>query len=941
MLPISERLSLHEVAAPLSRRDETWPISLFDQTEDEECRGVHHLPRAERCAFIRTHCGADEPGFHACLEFYYCRLPHASALGFVGLALWLGWLFSTIGIAASDFFCINLSTLAELLGLSESLAGVTFLAFGNGSPDVFSTFAAMSSGSGSLALGELFGAATFITAVVAGSMALIKPFRVSRKSFVRDVGFFVVAASFSMVFLADGKLQLWECLAMVGFYLFYVVFVVLWHWWIARNRQKREREAVVRGHFLPTLGDEVEGEFEQGGAYRDEPDENIRSAVSRGVSSQDWSALERNNSPHPSDEEDEEEARERWMSELSSNMRLTRPSATHRTSRTNTLSTVRPSLVGALEFQAVLKSLQKSRNLQPHIYPMQHARRYSDDPTFTSVQQQDRMSSASDPAARPPLHVTAPEGTRLAVPLSAPAAGRTRAVSANDAESLRINHGFHQDHRIMPSESPRQGSLIEVSNDDQGIPAPPSFNVPSHTQAAAPSSPSGVEGQPHPQPSTSLLQLDNPSPSPDLLAPALSQSPGSDAAFSRSHASEQQQHLLPPSLPRQGSKPPRSVPTDSTCRVPSARSLPRIVIPPDDRERSSQTSSPYHRSPVPSLHLPPPLASPESLPTSQSEPPPAPRFLTRIWPYAILPPPGVLGATLFPTVYHWREKTWWEKALGVVSAPSVFLLTITLPVVETEAKPKIEDQPISPAMVPPSDEPPEHWNRWLTITQLVLAPLFIILAIYTQSPTPLPLRWLLRATLLSLLTSLLLLLPLLLTTTPTRRPTPYRPVLALAGFTVSIAWISTIATHVVGALKALAIILDLSHALLGLTLFAVGNSLGDLVADVTVARLGYPVMALSACFGGPMLNILLGIGLTGTYLLLVRGGGFGAEPVTIEVGPTLWVSGATLLVTLVGLLVVVPANRWVMSRGIGWGLIGLWVGSTGGNVAVEFGGWGK
>lgn len=80
MLPISERLSLHEVAAPLSRRDETWPISLFDQTEDEECRGVHHLPRAERCAFIRTHCGADEPGFHACLEFYYCRLPHASAV---------------------------------------------------------------------------------------------------------------------------------------------------------------------------------------------------------------------------------------------------------------------------------------------------------------------------------------------------------------------------------------------------------------------------------------------------------------------------------------------------------------------------------------------------------------------------------------------------------------------------------------------------------------------------------------------------------------------------------------------------------------------------------------------------------------------------------------------------------------------------------------------
>ena len=73
--------------------------------------------------------------------------------------------------------------------MSESLTGVTFLAFGNGSPDVFSTFAAMGSNSGSLAVGELIGAACFITAVVAGSMALARPFKVARRSFVRDVGY--------------------------------------------------------------------------------------------------------------------------------------------------------------------------------------------------------------------------------------------------------------------------------------------------------------------------------------------------------------------------------------------------------------------------------------------------------------------------------------------------------------------------------------------------------------------------------------------------------------------------------------------------------------------------------------------------------------------------------------------------------------------------------
>ena len=60
---------------------------------------------------------------------------------------------------------------------------------------------------------------------------------------------------------------------------------------------------------------------------------------------------------------------------------------------------------------------------------------------------------------------------------------------------------------------------------------------------------------------------------------------------------------------------------------------------------------------------------------------------------------------------------------------------------------------------------------------------------------------------------------------------------------ISIAWISTIAGEVVGVLKTFGVVLNISEALLGLTIFAAGNSIGDLIADITVARLGYPVMA--------------------------------------------------------------------------------------------------
>ena len=171
------------------------------------------------------------------------------------------------------------------------MAGVTFLAFGNGSPDVFSTFAAMSSHSGSLAVGELIGAAVFITTVVAGSMAMVREFKVGKKTFMRDVGFFIIASSFTMYFLADGSLNLWECCAMVGFYLFYVVVVVVWHWYLTRRRRRREREAAARGHYLAMANEEIEVTEEDG------DDEDAPAGERRYRDEEDFRALEHGSSP--------------------------------------------------------------------------------------------------------------------------------------------------------------------------------------------------------------------------------------------------------------------------------------------------------------------------------------------------------------------------------------------------------------------------------------------------------------------------------------------------------------------------------------------------------------------------------------------------------------------------------------------------------------------
>jgi sodium/potassium/calcium exchanger 6 len=954
-----------------------------------QCRLVHHAD--DQCAFVLANCPDEEAGVISYLTLYYCRMPNARPVAFVIMTLWLAMLFSTIGIAASDFFCVNLNTIARMLGMSESLAGVTLLAFGNGSPDVFSTFAAFRTHAASLAVGELIGAACFITAVVSGSMALIRPFAVARKSFVRDVTFFLVAAAFSMGFIVDGKLHLWESLTMVGFYLFYVAFVVGWHWWINQRKTRRLKAAAARSHYVTPGGEE-----EEVPEYHDEEATSGSRTPGRAISNEDFSNLERAGGDDSIDDDDNEEERERWMGEMTNNMRLSRPQLGN---RRNTHTPIRPSLVGALEFRAVLSSLQKSKNILS--LPLS-LRRYSDDPTYTTAQQQDYISSDSDPAARPPFDVVSirsdasPQVTRPNMDIQQAMGNRARAVSTNDIDNIRLRPNTLQ--RGVPDiifgpATPDDRS--KIFNGEQPPPSP-TFSLsppPSQLSSRAASRAPAIRH-----------------PSPNRLAPPRTDSHG--LSPTRSNTSSVSPNSSPVLAPGE-----RPAPPNLTLSVPAS---PPPVPFPDYTEYPFSAQSTAR---PPSIHPRSPSASPEESLFPKDlfavhETVKTPRW----WPLRVLPPPHILFGTLFPTLTNWSEKNIWEKMLGVVAGLPVFLLTITLPVVEPQ---KDEDEgghaelsmdfglppPLTPLdrsfdshgrsivlppesmatprtsmsmkgpftpdhrrngasfstttsnppqvfitsednvaqspeqlpalPIPPVSEP-KQWNRWLVILQMFTAPLFVVLIVWANLSPDDP-RALLRHTLYSLVASLCMLAFILITTTP-NRPPKWRSLLCFLGFAVAIAWISTIANEVVGVLRTLGVILNMSDAILGLTIFAVGNSLGDLVADITVARLGFPIMALSACFGGPMLNILLGIGLSGCYMTITKGEHrhekhpdvpLHFSPYHIAVSTTLVISGATLLFTLAGLLVAVPMRRWKMDKTIGWGLVILWTLSTFANVLVE------
>lgn len=939
---------------------------------------------------MRENCPDHQDGLLSYLQLYYCALPNAKPLAFAIIVVWLSLLFSTIGIAASDFLCIDLSTLAVILGMSESLTGVTFLAFGNGSPDVFSTFAAMRSNSGSLAIGELIGAATFITSVVAGSMALVRPFRVARRSFVRDVGFFVIAVGFSMILVADGRLQAWESFMMVAMYAFYVVLVVSWHWYLVRRRRKYERDLAARTHFH--IPDNQELEIEEQ-ADDDDPGVAPESrSLLRGASTDDFDLLERANGLPTWKEEDDEddETRNRYLAEIRDNMHVYRRSM----SRRNTINPIRPSLVGALEFQSVLQALQKSRTSRHN--PTISLSSYSDDGD-DSTQPFDARSTASSPRVSRPSTIN----DRLS-PHSAEGS-RARAVSMNDADRLKIDASVFD--RL--DGTPRL-TLRRPSDEPGEIQTPqlPRINT-NALSTASPSSPEYLSPNASPTRSAVVSQT------PDLLAPSGPfNTPNYQTTATQEHS--------PLSLSPCSGTP--------SCRSGIGPESPSVPFP------TFIDISPTPSSRAPSIYLPNPVASPseqlmihDGLHDTANDNVSLKGSLMKWWPSSALPSPGQIGCALFPTLAGWKSKSIAERLLGITAAPSVLLLTITVPVIEPEMSESDYLDPIPTVIIEgvgengnpeprvrlPADSPTFHpighehsqsrhksihpeqrfraridsempavphpppdaaradvkdWNRWLIAIQLFTGPFFVTLIAWSTVDETLDAKNLLLPSLVSLLFSFLCLSALVTSTRrrrpwhhhdhvgrsyfrpqetselskPQKLPSAWRPFLSLLGFLVAISWIATIATEVVSVLKTIGVILNISDSLLGLTIFAVGNSLGDLVADITVARLGYPVMALSACFGGPMLNILLGVGLGGLYMTLspVKSSPKRDEmptrvPYEITISKMLVISSATLLIILVGLLIVVPLNNWRMDRRIGWGLIAVWCVSTVCNVIAE------
>ncbi|KAK9247687.1 Sodium/calcium exchanger protein-domain-containing protein [Lipomyces tetrasporus] len=946
----------------LKMRKTPYELLSFKTAEDGlECS--HVLKVKDKCAFVKQYCAEDKLGLFNYIELYYCTFADAKPIACVIITIWLIAVFTTLGITASDFLCPNLSTISDLFGMSESLAGVTLLALGNGSPDVFSNYAAMKAGSGSLAVGELIGAASFITSVVAGSMAIICPFTVDWGPFLRELGFFTVAVGFAMYCLQDGRIALWECFAMVGFYLGYVIVVVSWHWWLARGDRSRSRPVQQANHIASTP---ASLDSERPPSYYSDV---VNSA---GFEEHDLETAPLMGLSPSSSSVDIEQAVDRYhlrtlqegtYGEIAQTMRLQRPWNNNHSGygygESPNLSSsvpVRPSLIGALELRSAVQRGRKAMKASLDEEAIaRHFRNRSVSQGFLR-----RHNRRHEHRLSVDHTISADATSRYAYSQENVRGHKFRSHSAIEPGELAYfsdgsrpsSRGSSRSPPYFASTFPRASpTAVQHRPDGMGAATPMSPTL----QQSASGSSLAPKNAPYPPRQSSLIGL--PSIFTSRSRSNSSQTERGISPHGRSGRAKKTHTRYSSSLSRRSRSPspfdrflafqPSVLPVSSEVPQGASRLLSEDLLSFDE---GSSRCSEAPASPAISLHLELPRPHHNETMSNISE---VDSQLSDVSSQSsgrlCIPFRSDLTKALFPTIDRLHEKTNLNKFISILAVPSVLLLTITIPVIEAE---RFEGEELDNAAYIPEvyvegdgnserDIPVETnenvigqtrfkgWNKWLMCVQCIFGPLGILYMNWYDDDN------LLRNTVYVGLGSLIALIGLLIFTDSRKPPVKFLPTLCFVGFIVSISWISAIAVEAVGILKAYGVIFGVSDAVLGLTVFALGNSLGDYVSNITVAKMGYPMMAISACFGSPMLNILIGIGVSGIIILPNGSDYTDDDAYNIEIAPSLIISAATLFLNLLLFLTCVPLNKWRMTRIIGIASVSLWVVGTCVNVGLE------
>jgi len=143
--------------------------------------------------------------------------------GIILYVLGVFYMFAAIAIVCDEFFVPALDVLTEWTGVSDDVAGATFMAAGGSAPELFTSLIGTFKES-SVGFGTIVGSAVFNVLFVIGMCAIFSKELLSLTwwPLARDSTYYSLSLLVLAIFFNDKEIQMWEALVLLAMYFGYV-----------------------------------------------------------------------------------------------------------------------------------------------------------------------------------------------------------------------------------------------------------------------------------------------------------------------------------------------------------------------------------------------------------------------------------------------------------------------------------------------------------------------------------------------------------------------------------------------------------------------------------------------------------------------------------------------------------------------------------------------
>jgi len=147
-----------------------------------------------------------------------------------GIKIWGLIIIGLVGlILGGQFVVVNIVSIANTLGVSEKIIGLTIVAAGTSLPELVTSIVAATKKNGNIAIGNVIGSNIFNILFILSISTLIKPIEYNAK-FNLDLYILIGGTIFlftSMLIGVRKKLDRWEAGVLFGFYIIYTAYLVM------------------------------------------------------------------------------------------------------------------------------------------------------------------------------------------------------------------------------------------------------------------------------------------------------------------------------------------------------------------------------------------------------------------------------------------------------------------------------------------------------------------------------------------------------------------------------------------------------------------------------------------------------------------------------------------------------------------------------------------